>query len=234
MNSSYVQYPVCQFASPGYKDACTWRGQEWAWCWLDRVSGSEQISAEKQESGCHIKMSPDRTDRLPLLAEYVLISVHNKCFLWHACTVSLTHLFFFSIWKQSQSLFFPRGITDSWQTGCTHSCSLALERDSEGNTFLKSTYSSLSLRSFGYLDFNDALFGFLYSVNFQQIPCSTPGVLTYVKQKFVTSQTHIYCTLLWEVETPGFSFLGTCPSDELQQIILESLSPSVKFGSVDK
>lgn len=44
-----VMYPVCQFASPGYKDACTWRGQRWAWRWLDRVSGSEQISVEKKK-----------------------------------------------------------------------------------------------------------------------------------------------------------------------------------------
>lgn len=193
---------------PGYKDTCTWKGQKWARSWSEMVSGSEQISAKKkkkQESRCHIKMSPDRTNRLPLPAEHVLISVHIGAF----CDTHAQypwHTYFQS--GDSHRVFFPLGITGSWPTGCTYPCSLALERDSEGNTFLKSIYSSLILHSLGYLDFNDAPFVFFTLSNFSKYLALLPVCWLMLIRNVLSLCFHIYYTFLWEAETPLFLFLG--------------------------
>lgn len=117
------------------------------------------------------------------------------------------HTFFFNLETITVS-FFPIGITDSWQTGCTHPCSRALERDSEGNTFLKSTYSSLSLSSLGYLDFNYALFVFFTLISFSKYFALLPVCWLMLIRSFYHS-VFIFTTHFCEkLRTQFFFFLG--------------------------
>lgn len=175
------------------------------------LTGKEKVkkknTTKTYESQCHISVLPDRINRLLVPAEYVLISVstgavcptHTNGILdTPISTLETIIASFFPLWHY-------RFLSNE-----LHSCLQPLLRNILLWDYVPQKHLCfINFDNWSYFDFNRL--PFIFFVRFL-IHCSTPilsmlGFLVH-NQKFVSVCVHIYHTVVWEAETPGFIFLG--------------------------